>query len=284
MIGDVVELLACPHCDGALELRERVVACAEGHAYDVARHGYVNLLPGGGGAGTADTAAMVAARSDALATTGPLGPLVRHVAEVAAAVTPPVDGCLLDLGAGTGAHLASVLDALPNRHGLALDLSKHAVRRAARAHVRLGAVVCDAWARLPVRAGVAALALSVFAPRNAAELARVLTPRGELLVVTPTHRHLSQLVTRLGLVRVDARKEERLARSLAAQFVRVDEHIHGYDVRMDADDITAVVTMGPSAHHLGPEALAGRIAALDGPLTVSVEVRLSRHRPRASTT
>ncbi|MBW3603913.1 MAG: methyltransferase domain-containing protein [Actinobacteria bacterium] len=281
MIGDVVELLACPHCRGELELRDGVVTCAEGHAYDVARHGYVNLLPGGGGSGTADTAAMVAARSEALATTGPLAPLVRHVADHAAAVTPPVDGCVLDLGAGTGAHLARVLDALPNRRGLALDLSKHAARRAARAHVRLGAVVCDAWARLPVRDGVAALALSVFAPRNAAELARVLAPQGELLVVTPTHRHLSRLVAALGLVRVDARKDERLAHALAGHFVRIDDHTHGYDVPMDDDDIAAVVTMGPSAHHLGREALARRIAALDGPQTVSVDVRLSRYRSRA---
>src|SRR5688572_30940209 len=43
---------------------------------------------------------------------------------------PP--GCILDLGAGTGWYLARVLDRLPGRIGLALDLSKHALRRAAR--------------------------------------------------------------------------------------------------------------------------------------------------------
>ena len=61
------------------------------------------------------------------------------------------DGCVLDLGAGTGWYLARVLDRLPGRSGLALDLSRHALRRAARAHARIGAVAADAWGPLPVR-------------------------------------------------------------------------------------------------------------------------------------
>src|SRR5688572_20694208 len=121
---------------------------------------------------------------------------------------PP--GCILDLGAGTGWYLARVLERLPGRQGLALDLSKHALRRAARAHPRIGAVACDAWAPLPLRDGVAALVLSVFAPRDGAEIARVLRPGGALVVVTPTDRHLEPLVSKLGLLTVDERKEERI--------------------------------------------------------------------------
>ncbi|CAN5881097.1 methyltransferase domain-containing protein [soil metagenome] len=277
MIADVVDLLECPHCHLGLTLFDRAARCANGHTFDVARHGYLNLLPGDAHTGTADTAPMVVARDVVLE--GPFAPLVGHVADSVGLMALPEDGCVLDLGAGTGRYLAAVLDTLPDRHGLALDLSKHAARRAARAHPRLGAVVCDAWGRLPVREGVAALALSIFAPRNAAELARVLAPDGALLVVTPTPRHLSPLVRELGLLTVDARKDQRLERSLAGWFTLADRHRCAYGRTMDAEDIAAVVTMGPSTRHIEPGVLAERIAALAAPLPVTVGVVVSRYRP-----
>ena len=68
--------------------------------------------------------------------------------------------------------------------GLAVDVSKPALRRAAQAHPRAAAIRADLWRRLPVSDGVAALILNVFAPRNGPEYHRVLRPDGLLLVVT----------------------------------------------------------------------------------------------------
>ena len=87
----------------------------------------------------------------------------------------------------------------------------------------MAAVVCDAWQALPVADGVAALVLDVFAPRNPPEFRRVLRPGGKLLVVTPTARHLSELVTGLGLLSVDERKPERLEQALGADFVLLEQ-------------------------------------------------------------
>jgi 23S rRNA (guanine745-N1)-methyltransferase len=58
---------------------------------------------------------------------------------------------ILEAGAGTGYYIASVLDALPKSLGLAIDLSKYAVRRAAKAHSRLSAAVADIWEGLPTQ-------------------------------------------------------------------------------------------------------------------------------------
>lgn len=60
MLDDVLPLLRCPVCAAALHRAGPAVRCPAGHSFDVARSGYVSLLPGG--AGTADTAQMVAAR------------------------------------------------------------------------------------------------------------------------------------------------------------------------------------------------------------------------------
>ena len=189
-----------------------------------------------------------------------------------------VAGCVADIGAGTGHHLARALERLPGRVGLALDSSRFALRRAARAHPRIGAVACDAWRTLPVRDATAAAVLSVFAPRDAAEIARVLVPGGALVLVTPTERHLAELVAALGLLRVDERKAERVRETVGAQLEPLRETICERTLELDAAGARAVAQMGPSAHHLDARALDERLAALGEPVRVGASVRVSVFR------
>jgi 23S rRNA (guanine745-N1)-methyltransferase len=274
VLADVIDYLRCPHCGGALALEgDAVVGCAAGHAFDVARQGYVSLLPGDARISTADSAEMVRAREGFLAG-GHYDPLTTAIADQCARAAVP-DGCVLELGAGTGHHLARVLERLPGRTGVALDNSRHALRRAARAHARIGAVGCDAWGALPLRSGCAALALSVFAPRNAAELRRVLAAEGTLVLATPTERHLAELVGPLRLVGVDAAKPERLARALGPHFAAAGEkRTTEWELSLDRGAIELLVAMGPSAHHVDPAAVGARIAALPEPLAVTASVTI----------
>jgi 23S rRNA (guanine745-N1)-methyltransferase len=281
VLDDALELLACPHCAGRLTRLGGSVACPKGHAFDVARSGYLSLLPGDAQLGSADTAEMVAAREAFLAG-GHFEPLAEALAEeaewaldVAAGRAGLPTGCVLDLGAGTGWYLARVLDRLPGRIGLALDLSKHALRRAARAHERIAAVACDAWRPLPVRDDVAALVLSVFAPRNGPEIARVLQPDGVLAVVTPTGRHLAELVTALGLLTVDERKKERLAATLDAHLDLERRVEHEWALDLAPEDVANAVAMGPSARHV-----TSREAGSPAPVTASLAISIYRRALR----
>jgi 23S rRNA (guanine745-N1)-methyltransferase len=287
MLARVVPLLRCPHCGADLQLADRAVSCPNRHSFDVARQGYLNLLPGDARAGMGDTAAMVAARAAFLGA-GHYGEIMDAVAAAAApALTNgsvdgiPVSrggGCCLELGAGTGHYLGRVLDATPRRTGLALDVSTAAARRSARAHPRMAAVVCDAWAPLPVRSSVAALVLSVFAPRNGPELARVLQPGGALVVVTPTTAHLAELVPTLGLISVDDRKAQRLNRQLdpflSAESARSVERVMG----LGHSDVQTLVTMGPSVRHTDPATMRERIQDLPDPMPVTASVTVSVYR------
>jgi 23S rRNA (guanine745-N1)-methyltransferase len=275
VLDDALHLLACPHCAGLLSRRDGSVSCAKGHSFDVARSGYLSLLPGDARLGSADSAEMVAAR-EAFLRAGHFDPLAEALGEEAErAGLPP--GCVLDLGAGTGLYLARLLDRLPGRPGLALDLSKHALRRAARAHPRIAAVGCDAWRRLPVRDSAAALVLNVFAPRDGAEIARVLSPGGALLVVTPTAGHLAELVGPLGLLTVDERKQERLAAGLDAHLDPERRVEREWPLALAPTDVRSAVAMGPSARHVRPEALGTATAAM--PVTASVAISTYRTRP-----
>ncbi|HLI35952.1 MAG TPA: methyltransferase type 11, partial [Streptosporangiaceae bacterium] len=70
-------------CGGGFAVSPGALRCGRGHSFDIARQGYVNLMPGGARPGTADTAGMVAAREAFLAA-GHYAPLARIVAGLAA--------------------------------------------------------------------------------------------------------------------------------------------------------------------------------------------------------
>jgi 23S rRNA (guanine745-N1)-methyltransferase len=156
-------------------------------------------------------------------------------------------GVVADVGAGTGHHLAAVLDAHPQRIGIALDSSTPALRRAARTHPRMAAVACDAWSELPLHDGAAAVVLSVFAPRNPAEIRRVLHRDGIVLAVTPTERHLEELREPLGLLRTDPGKADRLAADLGLR----ERERHRIETRLEltAAEARLAAQMGPAGHH-----------------------------------
>ena len=126
---------------------------------------------------------------------------------------------ILEVGAGTGFHLAAVLDRLgAPAQGLATDISPAAVRRAAVAHPRMSAVVADTWQQIPLRDGQVDAIMCIFAPRNRAEFARVLPDGGTLVVVTPMADHLMQLRDLTRMISVAPHKQSTLLASLSGSF------------------------------------------------------------------
>jgi 23S rRNA (guanine745-N1)-methyltransferase len=269
VLSDVVELLRCPVCGASLAVADAALRCPEGHSFDMARQGYVNLVPGAG-----DTAEMAEAR-EAFLGAGHFRRISVALVEEALEVEAP--GAVVDLGAGTGHHLAYVLAAPPVRFGLAIDTSTAALRRAARCHPRAAAIGADVWKPLPLRGEVAALVLSVFAPRNASEMARVLAPDGVFLAVTPTTRHLQELTGPLGLLSVPDDKKDRVDSQLAPHFTISARRTLEHAMFLTRDEAAQIVRMGPSAWHVDEESVAERLATLPEPLTVTASVTLSRY-------
>ena len=264
--------LRCPVCAGSLHPGGSRLACRRGHGFDIARQGYVNLTAGRAGTGTADTAAMVTAREWFLGR-GHYQPLAVAVQSLAARHDPDMPGLVADLAGGTGYYLAGILDALPHRHGACLDLSVPALRRAARAHPRAAAIGADVWRPLPLADRSAALVVSIFGPRNAAETGRVLTSGGTLLIATPGIRHLSELQRPLGMIGIDRRKPQRLAGTYR-DYDRSGVTRVNYELNLDHADLTALVSMGPSVRHITPQTLAARITSLPSPFTVTVDLQI----------
>jgi 23S rRNA (guanine745-N1)-methyltransferase len=275
LVAGAVALLACPVCAAPLTALPDAsgLACPAGHRFDRARHGQVTLLPPGHRPPSGDSAEMVADRAAFLGA-GHYAGITAALADAVAAADGPPPAALLDLGGGTGHHLARVLDRLPDAVGVVLDSSRYAARRAARAHGRTIAVVADSWARLPVRDGAVDRVLVVFAPRNGPEIARVLRPGGRLVVATPEPEHLAEVVGPLGLLRVDPDKEARLSAALDPHLEPAASTVHREQLRLDAAAVLALVGMGPHARHRSRDELAEAVGGLPEPVGVTVAVRL----------
>lgn len=179
--------LRCPICAGALEPVERTYRCEAGHSFDVARQGYVNLLPvqQKHSAQPGDTKEQVGARR-AFLDGGFYGPIVEALCEMAKA-----QGCtgpILDAGCGEGYYSSRLAQAL-NAELVGLDISKEAVRAAAGRY-KQQLWLCASAAHLPVEDGSIGLLTSLFAMTAPEEFRRVLRPDGAFIQVLAAQDHL----------------------------------------------------------------------------------------------
>ena len=287
MFDAVLPYLRCPNCSSPLAAAGdgRTLRCVRGHSFDIARQGYATLTAGRS-PHAGDSAEMVADRAaflaagyyafvaDALAGTA-RGKATAHATATAGGGTRhhAGGGLVVDAGTGTGYYLARVLDELPGAAGLGLDVSKPALRRAARAHPRAAAALADLWRPLPLADASAGLILDVFAPRNGPEFRRILHPGGVLLVVTPAADHLAELVAEFGLIRVDPDKTDRVGGSLGAHFTAESTTTLRREMRLTADEVRTLIGMTPSARHVPLDAL------LAADRTVTAAVDLTVYRP-----
>lgn len=262
----VTPMLACPVCSASMTLDDARLVCEAGHSFDLAKQGHVNLL-GRAAPANADTVEMVAAR-DRFLGAGHYDPIAD---ELAARLRR--SHRIVDAGGGSGFYLSRVLDAAPGAVGLLTDVSVAAARRAARAHPRIGAVVADTWAGLPVRDGATDAVMCVFAPRNADEFARVLRRGGLLAVVTPNPGHLAEARESLGLLGLEHDKLAKVQRTFSGSFEPVARIAITRLLDLDAGALADLVAMGPNAFH-------GRRSASDLPerTRVSLDVTLSLFR------
>lgn len=249
-------LLACPHCGDELGLTSPAALCDSGHSFDIARQGYLNLL-GGPQPANADTAAMVAARGRVLKS-GCFDVLLTLVAEAARG-----GRTILEVGAGTADYLKGALGDNPRHRGIALDISTAAARRAAQADVRIASVVADVWRPLPLRDRSVDVVLAVFAPRNLAEFARVLTGEGRLVVAVPNPGHLAGLRARDGLLGIEPEKEERLRVAASEFFTQVASARDRRRRDFSDAEVTDLVAMGPNAFHHSSRPRVGLRDTLD---------------------
>lgn len=185
-------LFICPLDRTPLQQQESSWHCAHGHSFDMARQGYVNLLPvqHKRSRDPGDSKAMVQARAEFLAA-GYYAPIAAALSDVVLRSEPVK---VLDAGCGEGYYLRALGDhtLAKNVQRVGLDISKWAVAAAARTD-KSGAYVVASNSAIPLADDSVDAVLSVFGFAVLSEFKRVLRPGGRLITVDPAPQHLAEL-------------------------------------------------------------------------------------------
>jgi 23S rRNA (guanine745-N1)-methyltransferase len=96
-----------------------------------------------------------------------------------------------------------------------------------------------------------------------------------VLVVTAEAGHLRELVAAAGLIGVDPDKQERLAATLGPGFTQESARSIDARLQMPRKAAAALISMGPNARHVSPDALERVLADMPEPITATISARLT---------
>lgn len=190
-------IFICPVCGSALEKGERAYTCKNGHSFDIAAQGYVNLMPSDKPHGNAgDSAEMMAARSRFLSAgyySCLKDAVAKGVAEALRGGKREDNPLVIDAGCGEGYYTAAVEQHLGDNGIRArvagIDISKRGIKYAAKRDKAVAFAVAGIF-NMPFATAGADVIISIFAPLCDDEFRRVLAPGGTLFVVGPGKNHL----------------------------------------------------------------------------------------------
>ena len=177
----------CPICGGILNREGKTLRCESGHSFDIARQGYVHLLPvqQKHSKNPGDTREQVLARRSFLEA-GFYSPICEALIDAAKSLG--LSGPILDVGCGEG-YYASRLAASLDAELIGLDISKEAVRCAA-AKYKDAQWLCATASHIPLASGSVKLLTSLFALTLPEEFSRVLSDDGYYFQVLAAEDHL----------------------------------------------------------------------------------------------
>ncbi|MFT2109632.1 putative RNA methyltransferase [Marinomonas sp. 2405UD68-3] len=194
----VLNALICPLDKHPLTLKDRSFVCLSGHSFDLAKSGYINLLPvqNKRSKDPGDSKEMVASRRDFLA--------LDHYQPIAETITSYLlaqdvfnrDICLLDAGCGDGYYLNHIKQNCTSNGKyldvMGLDISKWAITTASKSNKFIHWVV-GSNAHIPTASECFDVVTCLFGFPIFSEFSRVLKPTGRLLMVDVGADHLIEL-------------------------------------------------------------------------------------------
>ena len=195
----MVTVLACPVCDEVLAIGVTAATCPNGHTFDRARSGYLNLLLSNKkqSAEPGDSPAMLQSRRAFLQ-----GGFYDHMADAASrAVADALAGRsavqVADFGCGEGfftarLHRALTASASASCTCYGIDIARQGIKMAAAGDRHVTWMVASLH-RSPFQPQSLDAALSIFAPIDAADVRRIVRDDGALVTVTPGPDHLDAL-------------------------------------------------------------------------------------------
>lgn len=192
--------LACPIEGKSLQQVEKQFVCDNRHSYDIARHGYVNLLPVQykRSKEPGDSKAMVNARTKFLET-GIYQTISSKLNDtVLGQIINGKNNCILDAGCGEGYYLDNLAFFLNGYNSnndislIGLDISKEAIIRGSKRNKLIRWVV-GTNRQPPILENSVDIIICMFGFMNTEGFKKILKHSGKIILVEPGINHLKEL-------------------------------------------------------------------------------------------
>lgn len=235
---------SCPLCNEPLERHNNSYLCPQRHQFDLAKEGYLNLLPVQfkRSRDPGDSAEMMQARR-AFLDAGHYQPLRDAISGLLKQVNA---ANVLDIGCGEGYY--THVFAENAEHTWGLDVSKVAVRYGAKRYPQVDFCVASSQ-RLPFSDACMDAVVRIYAPCNPQELERVVKQGGVVITATPGPRHLMELK---GLIYDEIRLHEANSEALPGFRLSETQQL-AYPMKLKGSEAVALLQMTPFAWRAKPE-------------------------------
>ncbi len=273
--------LACPIDGKSLNIRDQQLVCEQGHTFDIARQGYVNLLPvqHKRSKQPGDSKEMILARTQFL-NSGRYEPIAKKLAEIILERTSDNNEiCLMDAGCGEGYYLDYIFNVLKDKPGcndlslVGLDISKAAIVQSAKRN-KLITWVVGTNRQPPVDDGSVDIILCLFGFQSLNVFYKKLKPDGKVILVDPGAEHLKEL-RKIIYAEVKQSEPQDLSDIEESEFLLIDRQSLNYKMgEIKREQLSNLLIMTPHfyrATKAGKEA-AAKVNQLD--LTVDVVFRV----------
>ncbi|MCQ1104222.1 putative RNA methyltransferase [Acinetobacter baumannii] len=234
--------LMCPVCRQRLELVSKTWRCEQGHSYDIAKQGYVNLhvVQHKHSKNPGDTPESIDARR-AFLQGGYYQPLQQAIVHLLKDLKAKM---VLDIGCGEGYYTSAMQQVVEQCIGV--DIAKNAVQRAAKLNDKVTWVV-GTGATLPVIDQSMDVCTSLFSPIPQTEILRVLKDDGYLIVVTPATDHLYAMREAL-FEQVNPHTPQKFVEQLQDLFDLKEQQVIDAPLVLDQQALKNLIAMTPYAY------------------------------------
>ncbi|WP_096817240.1 putative RNA methyltransferase [Lactococcus fujiensis] len=263
--------LKCPVCNRPLRQDERVFICPQSHSFDLAKEGYLNLLlnakPTAG-----DSKAMMNARRKFLAA-GYYEQLSNAVnLKISQAIAAQADAhAIVDIGCGEGYYLSRFQTQHPSEklQYFGLDISKLGIKMAAKKSPQIQWLVAN-FAHLPFMDHSADVILSMFAEYSVAEMNRICSDQGIIILVRAGDNHLIELKN---VIYPEIHEKERLDSIKPFPNFKVERQEVTFKTTItNNEDLMSLLLMTPHYWKIKSEGLDNLKKLKSLTVTVSIEI------------
>lgn len=243
------ENLICPVCGEPLLQQGGSLVCSGRHTYDIARQGYVNLLPvqQKHSLSPGDTVEMLAARRNFLNS----GHYTK-ICEDVIATTCAYDGknpTIIDIGCGEGYYTAHFMNKFPQSTIIGADISKAAVKMACSRTKAINWIVATA-SHLPIADNSVSIITAMFSLVCEEEFARILHDGGCVIEVTAGTKHLIELKQ---IIYDDVFEQHKRPKTQQGFLHEISCELHSFKITLDNAQLIDLLNMTPHTLRIKPE-------------------------------